>query len=68
MSSQYADALPSDVAELLRSLYVFYNKNRHPYGHASGDDFQTVIITDRNVAYNKFMEVINYIKKGYTIA
>ena len=68
MSSQYADALPNDVAELLRSLYVFYNKNRHPYGHASGDDFQTLIITDRNVAYDKFMEVINYIKKGYTIA
>jgi len=68
MSPMYADALSNDVAEQLRSLYVFYNKNRHPYGHASGDDFQTVIITDRNVAYSKFMEVINYIKKGYTIA
>lgn len=68
MRQQYADSLSSDVAELLRSLYVFYNKNRHPYGHASGDDFQTVIITDRNVAYDKFMEVISYIKKGYTIA
>lgn len=68
MSPMYADALSNDVAEQLRSLYVFYNKNRHPYGHASGDDFQTAIITDRNVAYSKFMEVINYIKKGYTIA
>ena len=29
---------------------------------------QTAIITSRDVAYDKFMEVISYIKKGYTIA
>lgn len=68
MAQHYADSLSSDVAELLRKLYVFYNKNRHPYSHASGDDLQTAIITSRDVAYDKFMEVINYIKKGYTIA
>lgn len=67
MKSEYSDKLNSETANLLTKLYVFYNQNRHSLSHASGDDFQTVIISDREVAYNKFKEVINYIKKGYTV-
>lgn len=67
MRSEYSDKLSSETANVLTKLYAFYNQNRNPFGHASGDDFQTVIISDRSVAYNKFMEVINYIKKGYTV-
>ena len=67
MKSNFSKDLEDNKIDILTKLYIFYNKNRHPYGHASGDDFQTSIISNRDVAYNKFMEVINYIKKGYSI-
>lgn len=67
MKSMYSASLTDDVEKTLRSLYTYYYLNRHAYGHASGNDQFTAVISKRDVAYDKFMEVINYIKKGYTI-
>lgn len=67
MRSEFSNDLEDEKVKIMTQLYAFYNKNRHPYGHASGDDFQTRIISNRDVAYNKFLEVINNIKKAYTI-
>lgn len=67
MQQNYSASLTEEVSSILRSLYAYYYKNRHAYGHASGNDQDTQIISKRDVAYDKFTEVINYIKKGYTI-
>lgn len=67
MKPMYSTSLTEDVENTLKSLYKYYYLNRHAYGHASGNDQFTAVISKRNDAYDKFMEVINYIKKGYTI-
>ena len=51
---------------VLTAMYQFYYQHRHPYSHASADDFDTVIIEDRKVADELFNEVIQSMKAGFT--
>lgn len=67
MKSEFSRNLADEKVKTMTKMYVFYNKNRNVYAHASGDDFNTVIISSRDVAYNNFIDVIKYIKEGYTI-
>lgn len=58
MYSEFSQYLDEDTEKVLTELYRYYYRERHQYAHSSGDDFQTAIISDKNVAYEKFTEVI----------
>lgn len=49
----------------LNKLYVLYKSKRHQYSHSTERDYDTYIISDREVADSIFREVISAMKTSY---
>lgn len=62
MKAEYSGKIETSMADFFTRMYGFYHQNRHPYAHASGDDFQTAVISNREIARSKFEEVIRKMK------
>ena len=65
---QYVSKIDNDtiVTEINR-LYKLFHRVRHPYSHASENDYTTSIITDRALADKYFKEIIEAISSSYDI-
>lgn len=66
LRSEYAAMVDDEEKEkALAALYRFYFQYRHPYSHASADDYDTAIIENRRTADELFDELIQKMKSGY---
>lgn len=68
LHSQYVSLIDNDViSNEINRLYKLYHRLRHPYAHASENDFSTAIITDRKQVDYNFKEIIETMNKSYDI-
>ena len=65
MKQEYAKLLDSETEKQLTSMYTFYHRKRHPHAHATANDFDTAIITNRQVADELFNEIISKMKASH---
>lgn len=54
------------ISDEINRLYKLFHKIRHPYSHASENDFSTPIITKREDADKHFEEIITIICNSYS--
>ena len=66
MKPEYSSLLDDETVKCLTSIYKLYSRNRHPYSHATENDYNTAIIQEREVAEELLWEVINQMKSWYS--
>lgn len=55
------------ISDEINRLYKLFHRLRHPYSHATENDFTTSIITKREVADSRFKEIIEAISSSYDV-
>ena len=64
LKAEFSKKMTPDVARVVNSLYSYYNRMRHQYGHAGSSDLDTAIIADRSVANSLLFDTLGLIEKA----
>ncbi len=65
MKPEYSCKIDEKTEKDFTSMYVYYYNKRHPYSHATARDFDTRIISRRNIADEIFNEIISSMKTWF---
>lgn len=65
MKEKYSRTLNQEIKTGLTSIFKFYSIHRHPYMHASANDYNTPIMRTREKADEEINEIITSMKSWY---
>ena len=65
LNEDHSRKIGEELEKYFTSMYTFYYNKRHPYSHATARDFDTIIISNRNIADELFSEIIFSMKTWY---